>query len=383
MNKNFKLDLGKYEGTPVYFSRELANNGHIMILGATGEGKTTQIERIMVDMVKQKITVIAFDTNNVFANSQIHPVYAEDFKCHLNEIDVYSQGIPLPLFTPLTFSDGEHEKSVDIIDGITDAFAKTFRFGPKQKSTLRTAVETVATRDLYKEFGIKAIGAVLNDMKTSKAAEVKERISQITGHNVFVDGELFIQPGKINLIRISKFSDDTQSVIMEVISAFLWKYASKEMFEHDHYLIVDECQNMQWGKNSMIRKILVEGRRFHYNLLLSTQVLSQDAQITKLMTQAALMLHFKPAKSDYKATAKLIDANNEDAWHGVLASLNKGEFVAAGTIIYEDNLIRDPLVVSAFIPETTVQASVNKSNVIVKGISDKKDVPSDAIFNYG
>ena len=77
---------------------------------------------------------------------------------------------------------------------------------------------------------------------------------------------------------------------MEIMSAILWKYASKEKFvDNGVYLAFDECQNLAHGKNSMIAKILREGRRFNLNLLLSTQVLAQDAQITKLMTQAALI----------------------------------------------------------------------------------------------
>ena len=371
-----KINIGMHKDKEVIFDKNLANNSHMVLLGATGSGKTTEMIRLMIEIVKNGGTVLAFDTNNIFSDSQIHKGYLADFKKYLREIDVYNDGIKVPLFEALTFSDGTVEKDVDIMDSITEAFATTFEFGVKQKATLRNAICIVANKNLYSEFGIKAVSGVLADMKTLKSLEVRERISQITDHNVFVDGEFFIEEGKINLIRISKFSDDTQLKIMEIMSAILWKYASKEKFvDNGVYLAFDECQNLAHGKNSMIAKILREGRRFNLNLLLSTQVLAQDAQITKLMTQAALILNFKPAKSEIKKVAELIDNTNIESWMVMLHRLNRGEFVASGQLVYDDKIIKVPLVVTAVIDENNKikeqenveLPSITNEEVIIEG----------------
>ena len=364
-----RIEIGNYCGKPVFFDRKQALNGHMVILGGTGGGKTTEEIKVMVGMAKQNVTILAFDTNNIFSDSQIHSAYLNEFKKYLHEVDAYSEGICVPLFTPLTFSDGEKEKIVDTIDTVTEAFSNTFKFGVKQKSILRTAVGAVVRNDLYKSNGIEALATMLDEIGTAEAAYVKDRISQITEHNIFVDGELFIQPGKINLVRISKFSDDTQRKVMEILSAFLWKYATKEKFKQNGlYMVFDECQNMDLGKRGMIGKILVEGRRFNLNLILSTQVLSQEAHIKKLMTQAALILNFKPALSELRTVAKLIGGSSEDSWVVILKRLKRGEFIASGAVVYEDNLLTDPLMVSARLEETTAGTDGSKSNIRVTGL---------------
>ncbi|MGN0711705.1 MAG: ATP-binding protein [Anaerovoracaceae bacterium] len=343
-----KIEIGRHEDKPVYFDRAKADNGHIVLLGATGSGKTTQLVKLMNEMSTQGITILAFDTNNIFADNQIHPEYLEVFKANLNVVDVYTEGINMPIFTPITFSDGEKEKDVDVVDSITEAMTKTFKFGVRQRATLRAAVAKVHEKSLYDNLGIEAISQVLRMMETAKAFEVEERISQITGHNVFRNGEFFIQEGKINLLRISKFSEDTQRVIMEIISSFLWKYASKQKFiDKGIYLVFDECQNMDLGKNGMVGKLLIEGRSFNMNLLLSTQVLSQAGNITKQMTQASLMLNFKPAKSEVRAVANLIEPGDENGWILELIQLDRGEFIASGQMVYKDMMVTTPLIVSA------------------------------------
>lgn len=274
---------------------------------------------------------------------------------------------------------------MDMVDSVTEAFAKTFKFGVKQKATLRTAIDAVAKGAEYESSGIQAIASKLDNIGTAKAMEVRERISQITDHNVFRDGDLFIKSGKINLVRISKFSDDTQQKIMEFfLSAILWKYAAKEKFVKEGlYIVFDECQNMDLGKNGMIGKILVEGRRFNLNLILSTQVLSQEAHITKLMTQAALIMNFKPAKSEIRTVAALIDKTREDSWAAILHRLKKGEFVASGAIVYDENLLADPLLVSAYIEVPSKSTEEKSSKVMVRGIcnQDSNHRPSAAILN--
>lgn len=379
-----RLNLGQYENKPVIFDRLLATNGHMIILGATGNGKTTQVTRVMIELAEAGVTVLAFDTNNIFSDLQIHPAYLKKFKEKICEVDVYNEGITLPLFTPFIFSDGESEKLVDMVDSVTEAFAKTFKFGVKQKATLRTAIDAVAKGAEYESSGIQAIASKLDNIGTAKAMEVRERISQITDHNVFRDGDLFIKSGKINLVRISKFSDDTQQKIMEILSAILWKYAAKEKFVKEGlYIVFDECQNMDLGKNGMIGKILVEGRRFNLNLILSTQVLSQEAHITKLMTQAALIMNFKPAKSEIRTVAALIDKTREDSWAAILHRLKKGEFVASGAIVYDENLLADPLLVSAYIEVPAKSTEEKSRKVTVKGVCNQEGLkrPSAAILN--
>ena len=65
------------------------------------------------------------------------------------------------------------------------------------------------------------------------------------------------------------------------------------------------------------------------------------------MTQADLIIQFKPAKSDMKAVAALIEPGNERAWLLKMNQLSRGEFVALGKLVYDDKVVTDPIVISS------------------------------------
>lgn len=83
------------------------------------------------------------------------------------------------------------------------------------------------------------------------------------------------------------------------------------------------------------------------NLLLSTQVFSRDAYISKLMTQASLMLHFRSPASEMETIAKLIGHRDYRRWTDFLDDLIIGEFIACGKLTMDGKDISDPLIVSA------------------------------------
>jgi hypothetical protein len=169
-------------------------------------------------------------THGSFSEDQIHPYYAglfQEFRC-----DVYAnrEGICLPLFTTVSYSDGERESEIDTIGAVTDILCSAFRFGIAQKTALRAAVEEVMKSGTYRTQGLRALGNVLHCEGSKKLSEVYERMRYLFEHNVFVDGETLIQPGKINILHLERYDVNTQMVLTEILLSYVWRMGCAEQY---------------------------------------------------------------------------------------------------------------------------------------------------------
>ena len=114
--------------------------------------------------------------------------------------------------------------------------------------------------------------------------------------------------------------------------------------------MVDECQNLSSGRNSILSRILSEGRKFNVNLLLATQQLMQGhpSVVQQRMAQCGLCLYFRPGAGQIRTVAKMIDPNCIREWSSVLHSLSIGEFIAVGALKIDGYSIDHPLKITSF-----------------------------------
>ena len=139
------------------------------------------------------------------------------------------------------------------------------------------AISHVVEEGAYGKEGFRAIDQALVRINTSVAEAVREKIYSLTIHNVFHSGDFFIQEGKINIIRLSKFDLGTQETVAEMILSYIWRLAVVNYFRRKEiFLFVDEFQNLPSGKRSSLAQILSEGRKFGVNLILATQQLPRS-----------------------------------------------------------------------------------------------------------
>lgn len=203
----------------------------------------------------------------------------------------------------------------------------------------------------YEESGFAGIDKVLEGIHTPVAEAVREKLYPLTIHNIFRPGDLFIREGKINVLRLSRFNLVTQETAAEMLLAYIWRLAMVNHFkEKEIFLFVDECQNLPSGKKSTLAQMLSEGRKFGANLILATQQLLQTGTsvIQQRLTQCGLILYFRPEPNRVRMMAKMIDPEAEREWMQVLHDLQRGEFVAAGTLTISGRRIDRPIKVSAF-----------------------------------
>jgi len=346
-----KAELGKHGNRDVKFDMENAPNKNIAIFGLSGGGKSVEGQKLAIEIAVQGGTVVMFDHRQVLGVDEIFWKYREEFYAYLHEIDAYENGIPCRLFEPLTHPDGIREHPVDIICALIDALDRTLKFGCTQKTALRLAVTYMIEDGTYEKEGFKALDKALERVDIPVAETVRDKLYLLTVHNIFHSGESFIQKGKINVIRLSKFDLGTQETVVEMVLSYIWRLAATNYFKRNElFLFVDEFQNLPSGRRSSLAQMLSEGRKFGINLILATQRLPQSnaTEVHRRLMQAGLILYFRPSADQIRTAAKLIDPENVKDWMKVLQDLGKGEFVASGALEISGHRIRCPLRISAF-----------------------------------
>lgn len=332
-----RVEIGVHRDGKTVLDYERASNRHIAIFGRTGSGKSVAGQMILRNIAANEIRpIVVFDMHRLFASENLFSEAKDDILAMTNDVDAYSEGISLPLFTPMKYLNGREEDMLDVVTNLVEAFSLATRLGARQKECLFQAFEFVAESGTYKKEGIRSLKNALKMADDEKAAVIQERLGYLLTRNIFRDGALFIRPRSINVLRISDFPDSVQSMITEILLAYLWRLANTGVFlERGLCLYLDECQILNWGKNSILPTILAEGRKFGLQLIFTTQTLgeSSKAGMVKCMLQAGTQLYFSPPENEVSAIAKILGEKRRLYWQMQLKSLNVGECVANGSYL--------------------------------------------------
>ncbi|WP_312433308.1 ATP-binding protein [Lacrimispora sp.] len=363
------IKLGEIRNSSVYFNSEDSFNEHILILGKSGTGKTVLAERLFLEVIKAGGTIIAIDLHHALNADQIPKEFRKEFIEATNEIEAYDSGIPCPLFTPIQLDDQKNESSIDTVSAVTNVLAQALQLRLRQKSVLKNAVEYVHTNHLYEERGISALREPLLSDSTDSAADVANKLEEVMEHNIFVDGGLFIQKNKINIIRLSQFDLKTQVTVAEIILAYIWRLASSRGIRYEKlYVGIDEFQNLSLGNQSTIARLLSEGRKFNTSLMLITQSLSMcfESSEQKRLMQSALQVYFRPSGNESRSIARLLDPYNAGTWERLLRGLQIGEFIGNGPLLVNKTRLEQPLKISSRISTTAKVPEAVKNNYLGK-----------------
>lgn len=345
------IKIGTYNNLTVCFDSASAPNLHMALIGRTGSGKSVEAQKILIELAKQGKTVVVFDAHSVVSDDQVFDTIKEEFNSFLHNVEVYDEGICCELFTPVIFGDGSSESPLDTVGSIVSVLKRTMTLGSRQQTVLRKAVTKVLNSGLYEKEGFAAISRVLEHDSSTIAGTVREKMFSLSAHNIFRSGKLFIEPGKINVIRLSKFDLETQVIVTEMVLSYLWRLANVSQFKKNElFLFVDEFQNLPCGKSCALGQILAEGRKFGVHLILATQQMESGAKsvVHQRLLQSGLILFFQPNVGQTSFIARLINPLGADEWSRVLRSLGKGEFVALGDLTVEGSSVRTPLKVGNY-----------------------------------
>lgn len=338
-----KLELGTNKYGKVYQIRNESDNHHILVTGSTGCGKSVALNHLATNLGLANEQVIIFD----YAKSSINSMFN---RIALNELPAIKS----------TFSLNQNICSdSDCISQYVGMVVSSWHFGSRQRALLFHAFSKMHTlphdfvactdnpyakylrfngaKNVCKDFSL--LSYLLYEIDTSTAADLAGR---------FWDIILQIYQTSLGNIEYSDSSplvvhypDVSNDLVISMTELCLWniycqrRYAKKTSFPPVN-IILDEFQNLNWSKGSIMTQLLTEGRRFGINLILATQYMNLDVSKSarSALHQANLHLIFSPPSCELQSVARTLPHLGIRERVNQLANLNTGKCLAYGNLAY-------------------------------------------------
>ena len=333
------MQIGTYNGTPCLISPSSPNH-HVLITGLSGGGKSVRQTQIELDSAKNGSTVIVIDISRNHLPQFLLPEIAEEYENHTNRINVATDGLHLHLLSPL-----QNERLTSLINSSCDILSAGMKNGLRQKAIIRKALEQAISEapDNLSESQILNL-IFRKNSADARWASVFEKLYPVLNDDLLKHGNSNIIPSMINIFDFRNIDISTAEILSEMLLSYLWREATT-MSSTSIICSIDEFQHLRLGKNSTLRTVLREGRRFGLHLLLATQTLeiftpSENA----MLNQCATRLIFKPSSSELHKLAKQIAPDNVSEAESILRSLPVGSCLALGDKLINGTQICKPLI---------------------------------------
>lgn len=344
---NDTLHIGSNNLNNIFYYPEKNLNGHVLITGKSGSGKSNAIKNISKQLVQTNAKLFIFNFSNSFEQNLknftyidilLHPCIREPFSIHANVNNAYDSLI----------------QYVDIISSI-------WKLGTSQRACIIRAL--VAMQNIYinnltilncnnsfypyidtsfvlpkPDFALLAY--LLEEMNTTISTRLTDKFLDIilqVSNDIDFYQKLIPLNNKSHIIY--QFPSSNCEINKKLTELFLWSAWINRSNNYDNsmppfYIIIDECQQLNFTSDSIMKKLLTEGRKFGFNLILATQSLfhafSKEVQTNLL--QCGLRLIFSPPEAELVSSAKSIEQSNWQEWTFILRNLSKGECIAVGIL---------------------------------------------------
>lgn len=308
-------------------------NGHWLIWGQSGQGKTYEICR-KIERGSEKFLII--DNSGSYTKPELIKNRFEKMR-QVKEINPYIEECCWTFYAE-TVDEAAHV--------ISDALVKITSMGSYfQKRLLQDAVHKLLT-DLG-EFSFPFFMDIINDMMHDQKVEdggkdiIENLVRLLNRFAVFEDIEqlTFRWSKEISLdirkpiliLQLSDFPDQQRKFLSELFLQLIWREAKKKNRAKFDCLILDEFQNFSVKPQSAVNQMLREGRKYGLSLIMSSQIISgYSREELEVLMQAGHFLIFKPTAKDLKASAQIVDFENQKSWQSIMKGLTVGEAVLTG-----------------------------------------------------
>jgi hypothetical protein len=348
---NIFLGMDNDENLSWGLGSKALSNKHMLILGKSGVGKSYFVQTLLYELSKDRVPSVIFDYSNSYTRDEISKsgLY-QKLGNKLETTIVRTKRIGINPFKRHSFiiagEEGYVEKNHEVAERVADLLNKVFKFGDQQLSALKSAIKS----------GLDQHG---DDMEFSKLTNFlidcesrfkKGSESVLTKIEPFINSDCFggsvnfsweslvNSEGKVSIIQLDGYSDDTKKIVTEFILWDAWSFMQRNGCEETPLMVVlDEAQNISLSKSSPAGKILTEGRKFGINGIFALQFAKgqfDQGDITRL-GQSATRVVFKPSAEEMKQAADLIDSNYDV--REMLEKLEKGSCLISGDIFKSGN----------------------------------------------
>ncbi|HCA20137.1 MAG TPA: hypothetical protein DEO40_05620 [Treponema sp.] len=328
-----------------------AINPHILVTGMSGMGKTWFCQSTLVQRAEEGERVLVFNYHQVCARDQMHPEVRKRYDSLVNIIKV-REGIPLPLFTPFVSPTGKVEAESATMHRICNILQVAGKLTEPQARDLFAAVKDAFSKNLYAKCGIVSVAKKLELIGTGPSIRTLGNLRAVFDNNVFVDGDMLESEKPIIELDFEGIEYDEQKAVVRLVCDFYLRLAMTMQFsENPLTLFIDECQNLDYGRDSTMFTIVNEGRKLGLTLLLATpSILSSKKDDMRVLNQFGTRIVFKPLPNELTKTADILDRRRKIFLTFELSDLERGKFIC-GTTVQGANDEDNPFdVLSTYLP---------------------------------
>lgn len=320
--------FGQYAGQVL----KAGENLHHCITGISGMGKTVFMTQLMARLAQKRKRVIVFDSSDSFSKEELEKSLSKEFiQQYISFHDISESGLPVHLMYP--YPDYSVTKQTNCFgEIISQAMPNASQI---QINFLKKALkECVAEQDFDYEsllcvldIGFPEVSDSTKDSVYSKLNDVFEEIIEYGHNKSMTDWYTFLESCKnIVVIKVDEPSMNTQRPLTNMLLASLLQAQKHRKLTQEDLpqfnIFIDEIQNENLEKGSIISQIMREGRKYNLGLNISTQFIGSGRE-SHTLRQAGINVYFKPDSNSRRAVAEALGLNKKDLWK--IDKLGKGE----------------------------------------------------------
>lgn len=320
-----------------------AMNGHILITGTSGSGKTVAQKYIERGAIEDGGSVIVLNYHNTHMDMEGE---------HVKAIHVRQEGFPMRALAPSGKERESKESRMEAAQGVLKVLEGIDKLSLRQKSAIRLSVMEMGSqcqgKDEFEELGKKVQEIGRENKRLEDAAEsVWDKYSELF-YLVKTRVQEVAIPGKIVVVDLSGYDPKTQKILAGLFVGILWRDTRRKGVAPPFpvYLVLDEFQALDCRKGYTIEEILREGRKFGLHLVMATQTLSTfHEEIQPVLEIPATKLYFPMVEKERRKLAGQLPYPKEQSAK-VLSGLERGTCLATGTFEINGYPLRRPVLLT-------------------------------------
>jgi len=333
------------QGRDIYweYGHPELTNRHLLIFGKSGVGKTYAIQALLYELGICQQNAMIIDYTDGFLPDHLEGPFKETTRPRTYLV----RHQPLPI--------NPFRKQIKIIEGFDPIPDNSHTVGGRITSVINSVYSTIGEQQravltetiaegIDQHGETYAFQKLLQDLKDNgtTGTALANKISPLVHENIFSGTgsgnwqSLFEDPNcRVSVFQLAGISRDIARIATEFILWDFYDFATSTGCKNKPLpIILDEIQNLDHRLESPLGKSLTEGRKFGLSLILATQTLSNlKTDERDRLFQASHKLFFKPAETEVKEYAKLLEQSSgekSDLWISRLNNLNKGECYSLG-----------------------------------------------------
>lgn len=329
-------------------------NPHILVLGKSGTGKTFYLMKEIEKLIAEGKRVLILDFSGSYTAEEISKKNPNLF----NYISFYGANDQ----APITWLNN-YESKISFCEDVADTIIKILNIKSYyQKKILKKGVVIMMSEsDVFSfmmlvfafERVIKAVRECdenAEEMRLALGIKTDDDFKNL--EHLYSRLEPYEYIFNFGIMPTTEEADTPIKIFQmhempllkkKFLTAFILEMIQNELkFDqekrHCDCLVLDEFQFLPFGEEDALASLLREGRRFGIQMILLTQFISNySKEEVAALLQAGQLLQFRPAETDLKFTANLIDPENASEWKKILSNLSRGEVVLKGCYTINNN----------------------------------------------